>query len=69
MTFLERKNVQTKVFKLGGMRIIKDMIPTARQAQALWDKVMQTQRDLEKVRDQYEALRKGATYDRSISEN
>ena len=51
------------------MRIIKDMIPTARQAQALWDKVMQTQRDLEKVRDQYEALRKGATYDRSISEN
>ncbi len=66
---IDTKDQIVEIFKLGGMRIIKDMIPTARQAQALWDKVMQTQRDLEKVRDQYEALRKGATYDRSISEN
>ena len=66
---IDTKDQIVDLYKIGGMRLIRDMIPTARQAQVLWDKVLQAQRDLEKARDRYEALRKGATYDRSISED
>lgn len=47
------------IYKLGGMRIIADMYPTACKAKALEEDIRKKQAELESLKESLAALRKG----------
>lgn len=53
------KDQIANLYETFGMRIIKDMLPTAERAAELESKIRDTQRELEQLRYEYDALRKG----------
>ena len=54
------KDQISELYQLGGMRLIKDMLPTAQKAEKLEDEIMETRASLNRLTKQYEALKTGA---------
>lgn len=54
------KDQISDLYQLGGMRLIKDMLPTAQKAEKLEDEIRKTRTTLETLKKQYEALKTGA---------
>ena len=48
-----------ELYKLGGIRLIRDMIPTAKKAQELEEKIITANTDLMKLKRQREMLANG----------
>lgn len=48
-----------ELYKLGGIRLIRDMIPTARKAQELDNKIMKANSNLMELKRQFEMLANG----------
>lgn len=55
----EGKKQITELYKIGGMRLIKDMIPTARKAQLFDGKIMTANANLMELKRQLEMLANG----------
>lgn len=55
----EGKTQIAKLYELGGIRLIKDMIPTARKAQLLDGKIMTANANLMELKRQLEMLANG----------
>lgn len=55
----EGKTQIAELYKIGGMRLIKDMIPTAKKAQILEEKIITANTDLMKLKHQLEMLENG----------
>ena len=47
------------LYKLGGIRLIRDMIPTARKAQEIEDEIRELNLQLANAKRAYEALKRG----------
>lgn len=54
------KDEISELYQLGGMRLIKDMLPTAQKAEKLEDEIRITRANLNRLTKQYEALKTGA---------
>ena len=54
------KDQIASLYKIGGMRLIKDMIPTAQRAEKLEEEMRQARTALGTLRRQYERLKTGA---------
>lgn len=54
------KDEISELYQLGGMRLIKDMLPTAQKAEKLEDEIRKTRASLNRLTKQYEALKTGA---------
>lgn len=48
-----------ELYKIGGIRLIRDMIPTAKKAQELENKIITANTDLMKLKRQFEMLANG----------
>lgn len=48
-----------ELYKIGGIRLIRDMIPTAKKAQELENKIITANTDLMKLKHQFEMLANG----------
>ena len=48
-----------ELYKIGGIRLIRDMIPTAKKAQILEEKIITANTDLMKLKRQFEMLANG----------
>ena len=55
----EGKKQIVELYKIGGMRLIKDMMPTARKAQELENKIITANVNLMKLKRQFEMLENG----------
>lgn len=55
----EGKTQIAQLYKIGGMRLIKDMLPTARKAQELDNKIMKANSNLMELKRQFEMLANG----------
>lgn len=55
----EGKTQIAQLYKIGGMRLIKDMLPTARKAQELDNKIMAANANLMRLKRQSEMLANG----------
>ncbi len=55
----EGKTQIAELYKIGGMRLIRDMIPTAKKAQILDEKIITVNTDLMKLKHQFEMLANG----------
>lgn len=55
----EGKTQIAQLYKLGGIRLIRDMIPTAKKAQILEEKIITANTDLMKLKHQFEMLANG----------
>lgn len=55
----EGKTQIAELYKIGGMRLIRDMIPTAKKAQILEEKIITANTDLMKLKHQFEMLANG----------
>lgn len=55
----EGKTQIAQLYKIGGMRLIKDMIPTARKAQELNNKIIAANANLMRLKRQSEMLENG----------
>ena len=56
----EGKDQIAGIYKIGGMRLIKDMIPTAQKAEQLDNDIQNTVANLQSLRNQYKRLKEGA---------
>ena len=56
----EGKDQIAGIYKIGGMRLIKDMIPTAQKAEQLEKDIHKTTANLQDLRNQYKELKEGA---------
>lgn len=56
----EGKDQIAGIYKIGGMRLIKDMIPTAQKAEQLDRGIQNTVANLQSLRNQYKELKEGA---------
>ncbi len=59
----EGKTQIAELYKLGGMRLIRDMVQTATQAEALENKIRETNAYLADLKMQYEKLQYGREED------
>ena len=59
----EGKTQIAELYKLGGMRLIRDMVQTATQAEALENKIRETNANLADLKMQYENLQYGREED------
>lgn len=55
----EGKTQIAQLYKIGGIRLIRDMIPTARKAQELDNKIMAANANLMRLKRQFEMLANG----------
>ena len=55
----EGKTQIAQLYKIGGIRLIRDMIPTARKAQLLDGKIMAANANLMELKRQFEMLANG----------
>ncbi len=55
----EGKKQIANLYRLGGMRLIKDMLPTAKRAEELESKIRKTNANLAQLKKQYEDLQYG----------
>lgn len=55
----EGKTQIAELYKIGGIRLIRDMIPTAKKAQILEEKIITANTDLMKLKHQFEMLANG----------
>ena len=55
----EGKKQIAELYKIGGIRLIRDMIPTAKKAQILEEKIITANTDLMKLKHQFEMLENG----------
>lgn len=55
----EGKKQIAELYKIGGIRLIRDMIPTARKAQLLDGKIMAANANLMELKRQFEMLANG----------
>lgn len=55
----EGKKQIAELYKIGGIRLIRDMIPTAKKAQILEEKIITANTDLMKLKRQFEMLANG----------
>lgn len=54
------KDQMASLYKIGGMRLIRDMLPTAQKAEKLEADMRQARTMFETLKKQYEALKTGA---------
>lgn len=53
------KDQIANLYEAFGMRIIEDMMPTAKKAEELERKMREAKRELERLTEEYEGLKKG----------
>lgn len=60
------KDQIAELYEKFGMRIIEDMLPTAREAAAMVDEMMSLNMKINKLKEAYEKLKRGESYNVQI---
>lgn len=66
---IEFKDDIATIYKVGGMRVILDMLPTAQKAETINRKQAELKAELERLNREYKALEKGEDNDGSDHED
>ena len=67
-TIADKDDIAT-IYKVGGMRVILDMLPTAQKAETINRKQAELRAELERLNREYKALEKGEDNDGSDHED